>query len=329
MFKKKYLIIPLLLLIITIGAISQVSASDIDANDGIITDDASIEEVSTGEIIDNGGGSPVLTDGETDTGDSNTEVTAGDESSSTGDESSSAGETVATGTTSVSTPKKVKISAAKLTTIYKSNKKFKVKVLDSDKKAVSGLNLKIKVYTGKKYKTYKVKTNSKGIAYLKVSSLKLGKHKVVVSTNNALYTGSASSSIKINPRPVTYKVISIKNKEFAALYVTVKDKTLKKYVDGIPVKLMIYTGKKAKTYRLATSYDKDEKQHGALAYITNALTVGKHKVKLVAYGNYKGTKTSKITLLKSAKKNPQLYAYTKKGKMLVYVKYKGKWIRAQ
>ena len=92
---------------------------------------------------------------------------------------------------------------------------------------------------------------------------------------------------------------------------------------------MIYTGKKAKTYKLATSYDSDEKQHGALAYITNALTVGKHKVKLVAYGNYKGTKTSKITLLKSAKKNPQLYAYTKKGKMLVYVKYKGKWIRAQ
>ena len=69
MFKKKYLIIPLLLLIITIGAISQVSASDIDANDGIVTDDASIEEVSTEEIIDNGGGSPVLTDGETDTGD--------------------------------------------------------------------------------------------------------------------------------------------------------------------------------------------------------------------------------------------------------------------
>ena len=48
----------------------------------------------------------------------------------------------------------------------------------------------------------------------------------------------------------------------------------------------------------------------------------------VVYGNYKGTKTSKITILKSAKKYDQMYGYISKGKMSVYVKVKGKWYKA-
>lgn len=320
----------LLFLIITIGAISQVSASDIDAIDDVISEDSSVEEVSSGEVSteevsaeqtvvekinENDLVSSDENTGETVTPDSNTEVP-------TVDQSSANDETVKPTVT------KVKISAAKLTTIYKSTKKFKVKVLDSNNKAVNGLKLKIKVYTGKKYKTYSVSTNSKGIATLKVSALKLGKHKVIIKSNNALYSGSASSVIKINKRPVSIKVFSIKNKDFGAIYVTVKDKALKKYVDKIPMKLLIYTGKKHKTYKLATCYDKDEKQHGALTYLTNAFSVGKHKIKLIAYGKYKGTKTSKITILKSAKRNVPVYAYSKNGKVVVYVKYKGKWIKA-
>lgn len=330
MFKKKYFMIILLFLIITIGAISQVSASDIDAIDDVISEDSSVEEVSFGEVSteevsaeqtaaekinENDLVSSDENTGETVTPDSNTEVP-------TVDQSSANDETVKPTVT------KVKISAAKLTTIYKSTKKFKVKVLDSNNKAVNGLKLKIKVYTGKKYKTYSVSTNSKGIATLKVSALKLGKHKVIIKSNNALYSGSASSVIKINKRPVSIKVFSIKNKDFGAIYVTVKDKALKKYVDKIPMKLLIYTGKKHKTYKLATCYDKDEKQHGALTYLTNAFSVGKHKIKLIAYGKYKGTKTSKITILKSAKRNVPVYAYSKNGKVVVYVKYKGKWIKA-
>ena len=330
----------LLFLIITIGAISQVSASDIDAIDDVISEDSSVEEVSSGEVsteevsaeqtvVEKINENDLLSSdentGETVTPDSNTGETVAPDSNTevpTVDQSSANDETVKPTVT------KVKISAAKLTTIYKSTKKFKVKVLDSNNKAVSGLKLKIKVYTGKKYKTYSVSTNSKGIATLKVSALKLGKHKVLIKSNNALYSGSASSVIKINKRPVSIKVFSIKNKDFGAIYVTVKDKTLKKYVDKIPLKLLIYTGKKHKTYKLATCYDKDEKQHGALTYLTNAFSVGKHKIKLIAYGKYKGTKTSKITILKSAKRNVPVYAYSKNGKVVVYVKYKGKWIKA-
>ena len=67
------------------------------------------------------------------------------------------------------------------------------------KKVVSsGVKIKIKVYTGKTSKTYTVKTNAKGIAQLNVKSLKVGTHKVVVSSGIAYVTAkSATSSIKI------------------------------------------------------------------------------------------------------------------------------------
>lgn len=314
MFKKKHFLILLLFLIIAIGAISQVSASDIDAVDEIVSSDASIEEVSADENIENEVVSADLNNGEIIADNSSSEVPAEDQSPSN--------ESV-----DPAPVKQVKISAAKLTTIYKSTKKFKVKVLDSENKAVSGLKLKIKVYTGSKYKTFNVQTDSSGAATIKVSSLKLGKHKVVIETNDALYSGTVSSLIKINKRPVTFKVKSFKDKDFGLLYITVKDKTLKKFTNGIPVKLKLYTGKKYKTYKVTSSYLKDTKKNGGIMFLTNALSVGKHKVKIVAYGKYKGTKTSKITILKSAKKNLPVYGYSKKGKLIVYVKYKGKWIR--
>lgn len=314
MFKKKHFLILLLFLIIAIGAISQVSASDFDAVDEIVSSDASIEEVSADDNIENEVLGADLNNEEIIADNASSEVPAEDQSSSN--------ESV-----NPAPVKQVKISAAKLTAIYKSTKKFKVKVLDSENKAVSGLKLKIKVYTGSKYKTFNVQTDSSGAATIKVSGLKLGKHKVIANTNDALYSGTVTSLIKINPRPVSFKVTSIKHKDFGLLYITVKDKTLKKNTNGIPVKLMVYSGKKYKTYKLVTSYVKDVKKKGAIMYLTNAFSVGKHKVKIVAYGKYKGTKTSKITILKSAKKNPQVYGITKKGKLIVYVKYKGRWIK--
>ena len=50
------------------------------------------------------------------------------------------------------------------------------------KKVISGVKVKIKVYTGKKYKTYTVKTNSKGIASYKLkNTLKVGKYTIYTS----------------------------------------------------------------------------------------------------------------------------------------------------
>lgn len=94
----------------------------------------------------------------------------------------------------------VKLSPAKLTAKKGASKYFKVTVKNTKTKKVvsSGVKIKIKVYTGKTSKTYTVKTNAKGIAQLNVKSLKVGTHKVVVSSGIAYVTAkSATSSIKI------------------------------------------------------------------------------------------------------------------------------------
>ena len=92
-----------------------------------------------------------------------------------------------------------KITAKKLTAKKGAKKYFKVTVKNKKtKKPIAGIKVKIKVYTGKKFKTYKVKTNKKGIAQLSVKSLKVGKHKVVVtSANKYCVAKAAKSTIKI------------------------------------------------------------------------------------------------------------------------------------
>lgn len=92
-----------------------------------------------------------------------------------------------------------KLTPTKLTAKKGASKYFKVTVKNTKtKKVIKGVKVKIKVYTGKKYKTYTVKTNSKGIAKLNVKSLKVGSHKVVISSANKYVTAkTAKSTIKI------------------------------------------------------------------------------------------------------------------------------------
>ena len=92
-----------------------------------------------------------------------------------------------------------KLTPAKLTSKKGESKYFKVTVKNTKtKKVIKGVKVNIKVYTGKKYKTYKVKTNSKGIAKLNVKSLSVGTHKVVVtSANKYCVAKAAKSTIKI------------------------------------------------------------------------------------------------------------------------------------
>ena len=93
---------------------------------------------------------------------------------------------------------KTTVKAPKVTAKVKKTKYFKVTVKNkASKKVVKSLKVKVKVYTGKKYKTYTIKTNKKGVAQLNVKSLKVGKHKVVISSGNAKYTVSAKSTITI------------------------------------------------------------------------------------------------------------------------------------
>ena len=92
-----------------------------------------------------------------------------------------------------------KLAPKKLTAKKGAKKFFKVKVTNKKtKKAIKGVKVKIKVYTGKKSKTYTVKTSAKGIAQLSTAKLKVGKHNVVVtSANKYVVAKKAKSVIKI------------------------------------------------------------------------------------------------------------------------------------
>jgi len=92
-----------------------------------------------------------------------------------------------------------KLTPKKLTAKKGAKKYFKVTVKNKKtKKVIKGVKVKIKVYTGKKAKTYTVKTNAKGIAQISAKKLKVGKHKVVVtSANKYVVAKKAKSTIKI------------------------------------------------------------------------------------------------------------------------------------
>ena len=79
------------------------------------------------------------------------------------------------------------VKAPQVTNKFKKSKYFKVTIK----------NKKIKVFSGKKFKTYTVKTNKKGIAKINTKNLKTGKHKVVISSGNKNYSISKKSLIKI------------------------------------------------------------------------------------------------------------------------------------
>lgn len=93
---------------------------------------------------------------------------------------------------------KTTVKAPKVTAKVKKSKDFKITVKNkATKKAVSNVKVKIKVYTAKKYKTYNLKTNSKGIVKINTKTLKAGKHNVIISSGNNNYQISAKSAITI------------------------------------------------------------------------------------------------------------------------------------
>ena len=92
-----------------------------------------------------------------------------------------------------------KLTPKKLTAKKGAKKYFKVTVKNKKtKKVIKGVKIKIKVYTGKKAKTFTAKTNAKGIAKILTNKLKVGKHKVVVASADKYVTAKkAKSTIKI------------------------------------------------------------------------------------------------------------------------------------
>jgi predicted outer membrane repeat protein len=96
------------------------------------------------------------------------------------------------------TKAKTIVKAPKVKNKFKKSKYFKVAVKHkTTKKPFKNLKLKLKVYTGKKSQTYKIKTNKKGVAKFNTKKLKWGKHKVKISSNDKNVKLSKTSSIRI------------------------------------------------------------------------------------------------------------------------------------
>jgi hypothetical protein len=198
------------------------------------------------------------------------------------------------------------VKASKITVALKKGTLWKITIINSKTgKAISGLKLTLKVYTGKNYKTASVTTNSKGVASYQTKSLSKGTHKVVVSTTHAGYKlNPFTSSIKvIKQTALKFKVKKKTGKDGASLSITVKNKKTNKGLKGVKIKLLIYTGKKYKTVSLKTM--KKGKYVGVCGYGTNKLSIGKHKVKIIPSEiKYSGSASSSMKITKKHKKIP-------------------------
>lgn len=78
------------------------------------------------------------------------------------------------------------------------SKSVKTKITyKANSKPVEKLKVKVKVYTGKQYKVFKLKTNKKGIIKLKTKYLTKGKHKIVLKSMNKKYSLKNTFKIRI------------------------------------------------------------------------------------------------------------------------------------
>ncbi len=94
---------------------------------------------------------------------------------------------------------KTKVEAPQVASKYKKSTYFKIKVEDryDDDVPIKYTKLKLKIFTGLKYKTYTVKTNSHGVAKFNTNVLSKGTHKVIISSDNEKYEISKQSKIYI------------------------------------------------------------------------------------------------------------------------------------
>ncbi|WP_458454034.1 hypothetical protein [Methanobrevibacter sp.] len=216
---KRLSIILLILGIFLIG-FSAVSASE-NATDNALKQNNDVD------LIENSVDEPVL---------------ANESSAATPDNSGSVSKTEQKSNTS--TPIKTKVSAPSVVKTYKKKGTFKITVKDEKKNPIKKLKLNVKVYTGKKYKTYKITTNSKGIVTLSTKKLKIGTHKVVISSANKGYSVSKKSSIIIGKKKtLSLKINRVKSFKNGDYFHFFKEPKNAQYEKGVYVEnLRIYKG---------------------------------------------------------------------------------------
>ena len=121
-------------------------------------------------------------------------------------------------------PAKTKIKAGNVNVMYKKSFKYKIKLLGKTAKPLKNKVVKFKI--GKK--TYKVKTNKKGIASIKLTGLKAKTYKIKVSYRKVKIT----RKIHVNLIDVDAKKSKSKLMIMSTLYKAVKGKTVTFKLNG-------------------------------------------------------------------------------------------------
>lgn len=188
------------------------------------------------------------------------------------------------------------LSAKPLTTTYKIGNTFNVKVVSGYNQsfALKNIKLKLAVKTGTTYKYYYASTDSNGIAKFSTSKISIGKHAVIISSiDEQAFAYDINSTITIKKAKPIVIAPTTKNKfaKSAKFKIKVKDKTTKKPMKRVKLKVNIYTDKKVKVYKLKTN------SKGIAKINTKKLSIGKHKV-IIKSGSkkYKFTKKTKIII---------------------------------
>ena len=117
---------------------------------------------------------------------------------------------------------KVSVSAPSKTVNYNSNKYFKATVKDWYDNPVKNLKVNLKIYTGKTSKTYKLCTDKNGVILFNTKSLKIGSHKVVISSSKEGYQFSKVRKIVVKKKPYT---VTFNLKPYSNYYSEVRLKT--------------------------------------------------------------------------------------------------------
>ena len=182
-----------------------------------------------------------------------------------------------------------KLTTNKVKTSYNSGVTLNIKIINKfTKKPVKECDVTLKVFTGKKYKIYTIRTKNNGIAKFSASGLNVGSHKIEITTDYGeckVKKTTTSATITKSKTIVKAPKVTNKYKKSKNFKVTVKNKATKKAVKNTYVKIKI----DKKTYKIKTN------SKGIAKFNTKKLKIGKHKV-VISSGNSNYIMSAKSTI---------------------------------
>ena len=213
-----------------------------------------------------------------------------DEIKSIEEEKSANTTTQTTTSNSVKTPKKTTVSTPYTKFIFKRSSKFKITIKDKEtNKTIKNLKILFKIKDGKKYKTYTLKTNSKGIATFSTKKLSKGYHKFTITSKNDNYKVSKKDSIFIGNLYYTTinmgKSQKLKNGDVLRTFMQKKDMQYKK---GVYTDLWYSGGKNPSKASVEAKYTQiysakfffKNKKTGEIKIVSSKGTLSKYKGEL-------------------------------------------------